>query len=103
TNIARATSTNDVGFFRFAAVEPGDYTVEFKISGFETSRVDPINVSTAHEVTLNETLTISGVSTEVLVTEVPGVQLAKTTPTIERTFPGRLLEDLPIEPAKRDV
>src|SRR5207245_1209350 len=34
TNISRETVSNDVGFYRFAAVEPGDYTVEFKLPGF---------------------------------------------------------------------
>ena len=29
TNISREGLTNETGFYRFAAVEPGDYSVEF--------------------------------------------------------------------------
>jgi hypothetical protein len=96
TNISRITTTNELGFFRFAAVEPGDYEVVFKLAGFETSRIDQITVNTAQEVTLSQILTISPIATEVSVTAVPGADLAKTTATIERTFSGRLVENLPL-------
>src|ERR1041385_1443864 len=95
TNIARNASTNDSGSFPFAGVEPGEYAVACDLNGFETARIDPISVNTAQEVTLNQTLTIAGTSSEVVVTEVPGAELSKSTPTIERTFSGRLIEDLP--------
>src|SRR5690242_16846784 len=35
TNTSRDTVTNDVGFYRFTAVEPGGYTVQFRLAGFE--------------------------------------------------------------------
>src|SRR5262249_28095996 len=50
TNISRETLTNDVGLYRFVAVEPGTYAVEFKLPGFETRRIAAITVSTAQEV-----------------------------------------------------
>ena len=96
TNISRTTNTNQFGFFRFAAVEPGDYTAVFRLAGFEALRVDEITVNTAHEVTLNQPLQLSPVSAEVSVAEARGANLAKTTPTIERTFSGRFVEDLPL-------
>ncbi len=96
TNISRETLTNEVGFYRFAAVEPGEYIIEFKLAGFETHRVDAITVSTAQEVTANQSLTIGGITSEVSVTGIPGADLAKTTATIERTFPGPLIEELPL-------
>jgi hypothetical protein len=103
TNISRTTTTNDLGFFRFAAVEPGEYSAKFNLTGFDTFRIDQITVNTAQEVTVNQTLTLSRVSSEISVTEVPGIDLAKTSATIERTFPGRLVEDFPLTTDKRDV
>jgi outer membrane receptor protein involved in Fe transport len=96
TNVSREAITNDVGFYRFAAVEPGDYAVEFKLSGFQTRKVDPVTVTTAQEATINPVLMVGGVTAEVSVTEVPGADLTKANATIERTFPGSLVEDLPL-------
>lgn len=97
TNISRDSITNEDGLYRFTAVEPGDYTVEFKLPGFETDRIAAVSVSTAQEKTLNRTLKVGGVTSEVSVTEVPGAELSKTTATIERTFQGSLVEDLPLQ------
>jgi Carboxypeptidase regulatory-like domain/TonB dependent receptor len=103
TGISRETVSTDAGFYRFVAVEPGSYSVELKLAGFETRRLDNVTVSTAQEVTLNQTLNIVGVTQDVLVTETPGVELAKTNPTIERTFSERMVSDLPLPAARRDV
>ncbi|HLH32534.1 MAG TPA: TonB-dependent receptor [Terriglobia bacterium] len=103
TNISRDTITNDAGLYRFTAVEPGDYSVEFKLAGFEARKIDGVNVNTAQEITLNQTLRVGGVTAEVSVTEVPGAELAKSTATIERTFPGTLVEQLPLTAATRDI
>ena len=103
TGISRETVSTDAGFYRFVAVEPGTYSVEFKLAGFETRRIDTVTVNIAQEVTLNQTLNVAGVTTDVLVTETPGVQLAKTNPTIERTFSERMVSDLPLTAARRDV
>src|SRR6266566_3489753 len=97
TNIPRDTVTNDVGFYRFVAVEPGDYSVEFKLAGFETHKMDRISVKTAQEIVINQTLSVGGVTTEVSVLETPGVELQKTTATIERTFSDRLIGELPFQ------
>ncbi len=103
TGISRETVSTDAGFYRFVAVEPGTYSVEFKLAGFETRRIDTVTVSTAQEVTLNQTLNVVGVTADVLVTETSGVELAKTNPTIERTFSERMVSDLPLTAARRDV
>jgi hypothetical protein len=97
TNSSRDTVTNDAGFYRFTAVEPGDYTVDFKLAGFEARKITSVTVKTAQEVTINRTLAVGGVSAEVSVTEIAGAELSKTTATIERTFTGTLVEDLPLQ------
>ena len=96
TSISRQTTTNEAGLYRFAAVEPGDYTIQFQLAGFESRKIDAIAVSTAQEVTLNQTLTVGGVASEIVVTEIAGAELAKTTATIDRTFSGTLVQDLPL-------
>ena len=97
TNISRNTVTNEVGFYRFAAVEPGEYTVEYSLPGFETRRVASITVRTAKEVVINQTLRVSQVTAEVSVLETPGAELERATATVERTFSERIIDELPLQ------
>src|SRR5207249_817675 len=96
TNISRNTLTNDVGFYRFAAVEPGEYSLEFKSAGFETHRIESVGVNTAQEVVINQILGVSNVSAEISVLETPGVTLDKTMATIERTFSAQTVAEMPL-------
>src|SRR5438128_1134108 len=96
TNISRNTLTNEVGFYRFAAVEPAEYSLEFRIAGFETHRVESVVVNTAQEVVINQTLGVSNVSAEISVLETPGVSLDKTMATIERTFSAQTVTQMPL-------
>jgi hypothetical protein len=96
TNITHETLTNEVGFYRFVAVEPGDYSVEFQFAGFETKKVETVSVKTAQEVVINQTLQVSSVAASVsVVAEAPGAELEKTMATVERTFSQRVVQDLP--------
>jgi hypothetical protein len=97
TNISKESLTNESGFYRFVAVEPGDYSVEFQLAGFETRKIDSVTVTTAQEVVINQRLTVGPASAEVSVVDTPGVGLEKTTATVERTFSQRVVEDLPFE------
>src|SRR5438128_8626633 len=96
-NISREGLTNETGFYRFAAVEPGDYSVEFHLPGFKTQKIDNITVSTAQEVVINQKMVVGPVSAEVSVADTPGVELEKTTATVERTFSQRVVQDLPFQ------
>lgn len=97
TNIPRAALTNEVGFYRFAAVEPGEYSVDFKLAGFNGVKVETITVNTAQEVVVDEVLSVGGVDSAITVEEAPGAALAKTTATVERTFSGRVVAELPMQ------
>src|SRR5689334_471303 len=44
TGISRETVTNEVGFYRFAGVEPGQYKVDFSLPGFATITVQNVIV-----------------------------------------------------------
>jgi outer membrane receptor protein involved in Fe transport len=97
TNIPRETVTNELGFYRFVAVEPGEYTLEFRKSGFETHRVDNVTVKTAQEVVINQTLALAPATVEIAVVETLGAELAKTTATVDRTFVEREIVELPMQ------
>jgi len=104
TNARRQTVTNNVGVYRFVAVEPGTYTVEFLKQGFETRKVEGIQVGTTQEVVLNQTLPVAASATAVEVQESPpGVELAKATATIDRTLEQVLVARLPTTAVSRDV
>ncbi|MGH9660917.1 MAG: carboxypeptidase regulatory-like domain-containing protein, partial [Bryobacteraceae bacterium] len=104
TGIKRSTVTNEAGIYRFVAVEPGTYTAEFSKAGFESRRVAPIEISTTQEVVLNQLLGLATVTTTVEVVETPpGVELAKSTPTIGRKLDSSLVELLPTTSFARDV
>src|SRR5688572_20463737 len=90
TNVSASTATNGVGVYRFAALEPGTYSVEFRIADFENQKFENVNVSTSQEPVINATLRPSAVATEIRVTA-PGVELTKTTPNIDQTFSDRIL------------
>ena len=45
TNIRQESSTNELGFYRFVALEPGTYAVAFSAQGFETLKVEEIQVA----------------------------------------------------------
>ena len=95
TNLKNETVTNSLGVYRFVAVEPGTYVVEFSKSGFETKRVENITVGTTQEVVINPVLEVAGVATTVEVVEAtPGVELATLATQvtgIARAYPRRTL------------
>ncbi len=104
TNIQRGAATNEIGFYRFVAVEPGSYTIEFASPGFQTTKIVSIHVGTAQEVVLNQTLALSREATTIEVRGTPpGLQLSKTTPTIERTHKGWFVSAVPLTASTRDV
>ena len=104
TGFERTTNTNTTGLYRFVGVDSGSYTVEFTAPGFQITRLGNIEVGTAQEVTVNQTLAIATSSTVVEVTEAPtGVELSKSTATIERTLPQIFIQNIPLTSGTRDV
>ena len=64
TGIKQTSATNGLGVYRFVAVEPGDYSVEFAKQGFEAVRVGKIRVGAAQEVVVNQTLAVAAAATK---------------------------------------
>jgi Carboxypeptidase regulatory-like domain len=98
TNVFRETRTNAVGVYRFVAVEPGSYQVEFSKPGLATKRFEKVTVSTSQEVVLNPSLDVGGTVTQIDVAaaDAPVIELAKSTPTISQTLNKTLIQDLPV-------
>jgi outer membrane receptor protein involved in Fe transport len=104
TGIVRETMSNGVGVYRFVAVEPGTYSVEFGKASFETKRVENIVVNANQEVVINQVLAVASTTTTVEVSEAPpGVELAKATATIERKLDSSVIANVPLTGALRDV
>ena len=87
TQVERSTTTNENGIYRFPGVDQGIYTVTFTATGFSEAQVKNVSVSTSQEVTLNQTLAVGSTTNTVDVTDTPaGVELSKSTATIQRTL-----------------
>ena len=58
----RTSSTNEDGYYRFAAVVPGIYRIEFRLEGFAEIRRDDIHVAIGATATVDESLPIAAVA-----------------------------------------
>lgn len=104
TGIERDAESNDTGVYRIIGIEPGAYRIEFRKSGFETYVVSSVQVNTGAEVTISPSLTVGAAATVVEVTEPPvGVELSRSTATVERTFQSKFVNEAPLSGATRDV
>ncbi|MEW5979145.1 MAG: carboxypeptidase regulatory-like domain-containing protein [Acidobacteriota bacterium] len=104
TNLETKAQTNEIGFYRFVAVEPGQYMITFSAPGFETVKVGNIQVATTQEVVVNQVLKLGPEATVVEVTDAPpGVELAKATATIDQKLDGKFVQEVAIVANTRDV
>ncbi len=72
--------TSETGSYRFPALPPGDYSLEFTLQGFATLRRDNIPVGVGAVIDLKVSLKVSTLSETVTVTgESPVVNLSSTT------------------------
>jgi hypothetical protein len=104
TGIERSTLTNHAGVYRFAAVEPGVYKIEFAKPGFRVSRIESVEVGLSSEVVLNQTLQVAESVTAVDVqATAAGVDLAKATPTVEQNASPVVLQGLPLNKGRNVI
>ena len=101
TSQSRETTTNDEGFYRVVALEPGTYTVVIEAAGFAKVENRQVVVQTALETTFDAELKAGGVTETVDVTsESEAISLNKTNPTIGLTLTERQAEELPLSGAR---
>lgn len=97
TNQTRETTTNDDGFYRVAALEPGTYLVVVVKTGFGKVENREVIVRTATESTFDAVLSTSSVAETVDVTaQSEGVTVNKTNPTIGLVATAKQAVDLPL-------
>ncbi|MET0645016.1 MAG: carboxypeptidase regulatory-like domain-containing protein [Pyrinomonadaceae bacterium] len=95
-NFSRETTTNEEGFYRVAALEPGVYTVTIQGAGFGTLENQNVQVSTSNETTLDAALKAGGVTETVNVTaQTEAITLNKTNATVGLTVSPRQVVELP--------
>ena len=87
--------TSDTGAYRFPALSPGDYNLEFTLQGFGTLRRESIPVGVGAVVELKVSLKVSALSETVTVTgDSPVVNLATT--TVSTNYNKQWVEAAPI-------
>jgi outer membrane receptor protein involved in Fe transport len=99
------TLTNESGIYRLAGLEPGAYNIEFLKNGFQAARKGAIFVDSTEDALLNHTLALAPVSDSISVEAAPaGVELSKTSASIDRTLTPVVMEKVPLIGAlERDV
>jgi len=104
TGAERSTTSNGDGFYRLPGVDPGLYSVVFAASGFAEAKVNRVQVTTSQEVTVNQRLALGTTATAVDVQDAPpGVELSKTTATVERTLSQQFVSNATTGSGTRDV
>ncbi len=65
---ARTAVSNTTGSYQFSQLAPGMYTVTFQLSGFNTMRMEEVDVRVAFNSTVNARMAVAGVEETVTVT-----------------------------------
>src|SRR5229473_498322 len=102
TNFVQTDTTNTDGHFAFLSLAPGRYTLTISKTGFATIVQENVNLTVGQTITLPVTMKVSSVSQQIVVTDVPIVEVTKTesSSTLDElavaTTPvlGRKFEDL---------
>lgn len=101
TNISRTATSDDNGFYRLAALEPGEYTIQVEKTGFEKIEVRNVAVRTTQETTYDPNLKVGAISDVVVVSSSQEfLELNKTNPTIGLTTQARQVVELPLSAAR---
>jgi hypothetical protein len=86
--------TDSAGYYRFANLPPGTYTIVIKAQGFETLKRDNVVLEVGHLPTVNLTLSIGQVNSVVEVTTA-GPMIDETTTTTLTNIPQEVLQNIP--------
>jgi hypothetical protein len=94
---SRSTTTDAQGVFRFAAVDPGTYSLTAELSSFRPKRQDNVEVSIGKVATIPMTLSVGGITEQIeVVGESPVVDV--TSSETDNSLSQEMLFNLPIRP-----
>lgn len=91
---SRTTVTGETGTYQFVQLPPGLYAVTFELAGFNTVRMENIDVRVAFVGKVNATMNVAGVQETVTVTGESPVVDVKTTVT-QTNIEAELIEAIP--------
>lgn len=95
TGVSRFAVTDERGFYRITALQPGRYSLTAEVAGFSRVQQSGINLNIGQEVTLPFQLRLVSVEETVTVTsQAPLIETSKT--TLGTTFTAQKLEVLPM-------
>ena len=102
TNFVQTETSGTDGHFAFLSLAPGRYTLTISKTGFATIVQENVNLTVGQTITIPVTMKVSSVAQQIVVTDVPVVEVTKTTSssTLDEisvaTTPvlGRKFEDL---------
>jgi outer membrane receptor protein involved in Fe transport len=101
TNISRDTTTNEDGFYRIGALEPGQYEIRIEKVGFTAAEVRQLAVNTSSEVIFDVSLKVGAVTETIDVTsQAEAITLNKTNGTIGTTIETQRVVELPLGAAR---
>lgn len=95
TNTKAATTTNADGIYEFVNVQPGDYRIDARKSGFKGFSRSPVVVQTQQSYRINVTMQIGAVTQTVQVTGATPL-LQPQTASLGQVIAGRSVTDMPL-------
>ena len=103
TNTVRVAVSDEQGYYRVQALEPGRYSVVSELQGFARVEQREVRVQAALDTTVDLTMKPAGMQEAVTVTaEAANVGLNRNNPTIGTTISSRAVEELPL-PGGRNI
>src|SRR5215831_4126893 len=78
TNFTQTETSNADGHFAFLSLAPGRYTLTISMSGFATVLQQNVNLTVGQTLNIPVTMKISSVAQQIVVTDVPVVEVTKT-------------------------
>ncbi len=97
TNASRESTTNGSGEFQFSQLAPGRYNLTVSAAGFEPSEKNGMDLLIGQPASVNITLSVASVTSQVVVTSNVEPVLNTTDATMGNAFDGQQVEELPIE------
>lgn len=95
-NISRSATSNDAGLYRFDAVEPGEYKIEFAANGFKKALKANIVAAGGQVTSVDAQLEVGDTSTILEVTDSAGAVLQYEAPVRGGSFAGVQNTQLPL-------
>jgi len=94
TNYSRTETTNNDGHFEALNLAPGRYTITVSKSGFTTILQENINLTVGQVLTIPFTVKVSSVAQQIVVTDVPVVEVTATESS--STLTEKAIEGTPV-------